>query len=282
MTTRGYLLLCCLVAPVLAGEPGLPDFHRVDANVYRGRQPRPEGYANLAKMGVKTVIDLRGGWLHVPKERKKVCAAGMQYVEERFSGIFAPRDKQIARLLAIMQDPASTPVFIHCRRGADRVGVLIACYRIVHDHWSNEQALAESRSLGLSRFEPLMRRYIRHFDAKRAKLPAAPASTAAAQDSPLAMVFDLMLRNQLPEHAFQFRHPAGQIVDSLTFGIGQASMFQWAALGADAHDAAGDAYHCGIVRDRVYYDRPSADLDVVADANVSKHRGAGSHYHPIP
>jgi len=71
-----YFLL--LPVPVLSGEPGLPDFHEVDPNVYRGRQPAPEGYASLAKMGIKTVIDLRGGWLHVPHERRLVREAGMR------------------------------------------------------------------------------------------------------------------------------------------------------------------------------------------------------------
>ena len=71
-----------------------------------------------------------------------------------------------------MEDPAYTPVLVHCRRGADRVGLLIACYRIAHDHWTNEEALAEACRYGLSPLEILMRSYIRHFDPARLKMPS--------------------------------------------------------------------------------------------------------------
>ena len=194
MTARWLAPLLLSTLPLFAVDPtGLPDFHQVDDHVYRGRQPRPEGYKSLAQMGVKTIIDLRGGWLHVPHERKEVEAAGMKYVEERFSGIFAPKDQQVARLLAVMQDPSAGPVFVHCRRGADRVGVLIACYRMVHDHWTTEQAMAEARDAHLSVLEVLMRRYIRNFDPARFSAPAV--GPANGGQSPFPVMFDFMLGN---------------------------------------------------------------------------------------
>ncbi|HUB82616.1 MAG TPA: tyrosine-protein phosphatase [Bryobacteraceae bacterium] len=165
------------VIPVFAAQPGLRDFQQIDANVYRGRQPGPQGYLTLARMGIKTVIDLRGGAIHMPHERRLVESAGLRYVEERFSGIFAPQDRQIAKVLAVMMDPSDTPVFVHCRRGADRVGTLIACYRMVRDGWTNRQAFAEARGMHFSPLEVLMRRYIEHFDPARLKLPS-PATAA--------------------------------------------------------------------------------------------------------
>ena len=173
---------CCLLLFVLcpylqAAEPRLT---RVDDHVYRGRQPTKEEYGELARQGIKTVLDLRGGMIHKPHERKLVEAAGMQYVSIRLSGIFAPRDEQIARILAVLEDPAREPVFVHCRRGDDRLGLVIACYRIAHDHWSNQQALDEACHLGLSRFELLMRHYIRHFDPVRA-LASTPRDAERAR-----------------------------------------------------------------------------------------------------
>jgi len=164
--------------PILAGQPGLADFRQIDANVYGGCQPSAEGFQTLAHMGIKTVIDLRGGWIHMPREKKLVEKAGMRYVDERLSGIFPPRDEQIAKLLAVMQDPSATPVFVHCRRGADRAGVVIACYRMVHDHWSNQQAFEEARTSRFSPLEVLMRRYIGHFDPARMNM--ADAAVVAA------------------------------------------------------------------------------------------------------
>jgi len=160
---------CCtfLVAASLLAAADEPKIFRVDDHVYRGRQPRKADFPELQKMGIRTVLDLRGGPIHKPRERKEVEAAGMQYISIRLSGIFAPQYDEIGRILAVLQDPKRTPVFVHCRRGDDRAGMVIACYRIVHDHWSNEQALAEAREHGISRFEVLMRRYVEHFDPAR-------------------------------------------------------------------------------------------------------------------
>jgi hypothetical protein len=46
------------------------------ANPYRGKQPRD--FVRLREMGIKTVLDLRGGAVHAPKERKQVEATGME------------------------------------------------------------------------------------------------------------------------------------------------------------------------------------------------------------
>lgn len=150
---------------------------RIDEHISRGRQPHRADFPELAQMGFKTVLDLRGGPIHKPRERKAVEAAGMQYISIRLSGIWEPKDEQIAKILAVMEDSSRWPVFLHCRRGDDRLGMAIACYRIAHDHWTNQQAFEEATHSGLSRFEILMRRYIRHFDPSR--LGAVSASAAA-------------------------------------------------------------------------------------------------------
>jgi protein tyrosine/serine phosphatase len=154
----------------------LTHIYRIDDHISRGRQPKKADFAELAQQGFKTVLDLRGGPIHKPHEQKIVEAAGMHYISIRLSGIWEPKDKQIAQIVAVMEDPARWPVFMHCRRGDDRLGLAIACYRIAHDHWTNQRAFDEACHDGLSHFEVLMRRYIRHFDP--ARLPVSSASAA--------------------------------------------------------------------------------------------------------
>ena len=168
------LLWCLWIAMGISGRAEISHFYRVDEHISRGRQPKRADFAELAQKGFKTVLDLRGGAIHKPREKKAVEAVGMQYISIRLSGIWEPIDEQIAQIVAVMEDPARWPIFMHCRRGDDRLGMAIACYRIAHDHWTNQQAFAEACKDGLSRFEPLMRRYIRHFDPSR--LPTASAS----------------------------------------------------------------------------------------------------------
>ncbi len=161
--------LCCalLLAYGARAQTENLRIHRVDEHLYRGKQPTKEEIPALAQMGIKTVLDLRGG-VHKAWERRVVEAAGMRYVRIGLSGIFAPTGKQMNQILALLDDPEQGPVFIHCRRGADRSGVVIACYRIAHDHWTNAQAWQEARQQGFSSLEVLMRRYIQHFTPQTA------------------------------------------------------------------------------------------------------------------
>lgn len=166
-----------LVVVSAHGQTDLKHFVRIDEHISRGRQPREAQFAEIKNMGFKTVLDLRGGRIHKPREQRIVERAGMQYISIRLSGIWEPKDAQIAQILAVMEDPARWPIFMHCRRGDDRLGEAIACYRMAYDHWTNQQAYQEACQNGMSRFEVLMRRYIRHFDP--ARIPSATAAGAA-------------------------------------------------------------------------------------------------------
>jgi protein tyrosine/serine phosphatase len=120
---------------------------------------------------VKTVIDLRWVDEHpIPHEKQIVEANGMQFVSVPMKGLSAPSLEQVSRVLSVLEDEASWPVFVHCRRGADRTGTILACYRISHDHWDNRKALDEAKKYGISVFEQAMRHYIENFR------PTAPLS----------------------------------------------------------------------------------------------------------
>jgi protein tyrosine/serine phosphatase len=161
-----------------AAEPqvkGLPNFHQVNEHIYRGGQPTQEGFKHLAKLGVKTVIDVRETSSRSAAEEKLVNSLKMKYVAVPMFN--CPSREQAAKVLAIMHDESAGPVFIHCRRGADRTGTLVACYRISHDKWENEKALQEARSLGMRWWEWTMFKFVRAFE------PTAIATAVATADA---------------------------------------------------------------------------------------------------
>lgn len=144
--------------------PGIPNFHRVDQNVYRGGQPTPESWIDLRRLGVKTVVDLRREREHsTTDEKKAVEAAGMRYVNVPMYGIVAPAGETVSKVLNLLQASDAVPVFVHCRQGVDRTGTIIACYRISHDGWRNEAALEEASAFGMHWRELGMKRYISRF-----------------------------------------------------------------------------------------------------------------------
>jgi protein tyrosine/serine phosphatase len=125
-------------------------------------------------MGIKTVVNLRRIGEHMQgDEEKAVKADGMRYVSVPMRGMATPTNEDVSKVLALLGDPAAGPVFVHCKRGADRTGTVIACYRISHDNWENRKALTEARSFGMSRLEQAMQHFVLRFVPVQAGLEAA-------------------------------------------------------------------------------------------------------------
>jgi tyrosine-protein phosphatase SIW14 len=179
------LSLALLCAPVisLASEIqalGVPNFFKVNDQVYRGAQPTDAGFQSLAKLGIRTIIDLRLTGEHSQADEEKVVeAAGMKYVSIPMQGMSTPAHEKVSRMLALLENPDTGPVFIHCQRGADRTGALIACYRIGHDGWQNKKALSEARSLGMSWYQVALQRYVLGYRAASPSVPPIAAAVAA-------------------------------------------------------------------------------------------------------
>lgn len=141
-------------------EEVLPNFHQVNEHLYRGAQPSNGGMKELASLHIKTVINLRGEDESAREEETEAQAAGLRYFSEPLPGLGRPKDEQVEKVLAIINDSQNWPVFVHCHHGEDRTGTIIAIYRITHDGWTSEQAKKEAKKYGMSRFQFAMKDYI--------------------------------------------------------------------------------------------------------------------------
>ena len=160
----------------------LPNFQKVNDQVYRGAQPSNSGFQDIAKVGIKTVIDLREIGEHSQADEQKVVTdLGMRYVSIPMHGMSTPDSADVAKVLALFNDTASGPVFVHCKRGADRTGTVVAVYRISHDGWDNKKALSEAKSYGMSMFERAMQHYVSDYKpASAVTLASSGVDRAAA------------------------------------------------------------------------------------------------------
>jgi|SRR5688572_2424897 len=122
----------------------IDNFGRVSATYYRGAQPEGRDYADLAALGVKTVINLTS-FDAMADEPGLVEAAGMKYVAMPMTTRVAPTPEQLAAFLEIVNDPKQQPVFVHCVGGKHRTGVMTAVYRMTEGGWSSEQAFKEMK-----------------------------------------------------------------------------------------------------------------------------------------
>jgi tyrosine-protein phosphatase SIW14 len=143
-----------------ARHPELPNFGKVDDRLYRGGQPKPGGIGKLAQLGIKAIVNLRGEDEQTRAERTEAAAAGLLYFSIPMPGLSRPTDAQVARAMSIIDAQENWPVFVHCKRGSDRTGTIIAIYRISHDNWTGSQAIAEAKHYGLSWVEFGMKDYI--------------------------------------------------------------------------------------------------------------------------
>ena len=145
----------------------LPNFHQVNVQLYRGGQPRRGGTARLTRLGIKTVINLRDDDEHARVEEREVRAAGLNYFNVPLDTLGRPSDAKVERVLAIINAPENQPVFVHCRRGKERTGTIIAIYRIVHDGWTSEAAQREANRYGMLFLRFDLRDYIRDYYKRR-------------------------------------------------------------------------------------------------------------------
>jgi len=157
------------VSERLFGLPGLTNVGRVAPGIFRGAQPDPEGYATLKAMGIRTVINLRTRH----GERKAVEAAGMRYVEIPMSFWMNVDPAAVRKALSVMTDPANQPVFVHCSRGKDRVGVVAAVYRMEVDGWSEAEAEAEMEAFGFHEIWSQLKEFVRRYPEGRGEVQPA-------------------------------------------------------------------------------------------------------------
>ena len=138
-------------APAPREYAGLSNFGVVSDYLYRGAQPAESGFAELARRGIAIVVNLRHESGRIARERTLVESLGMHYVSIPWRGHDDPNPEQVVQFLRLLRDNPEGKVFVHCRRGAERTGVMVACYRIAREQWPPERAQAEMEAFGFRR-----------------------------------------------------------------------------------------------------------------------------------
>ncbi|MDR0652666.1 MAG: tyrosine-protein phosphatase [Synergistaceae bacterium] len=143
---------------------GVPNLHKVTDDLYRGAQPTEEGFKNLERLGIKTVINLRS--FHYDDLR----GTSLKSVRIRMEA-WDPDFREIVRVMSILSDPSGAPYFLHCQHGADRTGMVTAVYRMAVQGWSKSDAIAEMTEGGYG-FHSIwteIPKFLRKLDVKKIK-----------------------------------------------------------------------------------------------------------------
>ena len=135
------------------GSP-IPNFCVVTPDVlWRGAKPAPDGAAWLIQRGVRTIVNLE--LLHDDRRafgEAKPARAGrheagyFRIADWEPNAVIAPAllDDHVAHFLAVVERRPK-PVYVHCRSGQNRTGVMVAAYRVIVEGLSRDAAIAEMR-----------------------------------------------------------------------------------------------------------------------------------------
>lgn len=159
----GWFLISTVSSQAPTASKNLPNFHKLNDRVYRGGQPKEAGFAELKRMGIATVIDLRDDDENALEEKAMVEKAGMRFINKPLENWSRPDEKDIDEILKQIDMAANQPVFVHCKRGKDRTGTVIAVYRMTHDGWTAKQAGDEAEKYGIGWWQFKMRDFINDY-----------------------------------------------------------------------------------------------------------------------
>ena len=109
------------------------NFHRIDEKLYRSNMPTPLRIKQYSKLGIKTIINLRGvrkdgGWL---LENEACEKYNIKLIDFRARSRAAPEKDMIFKAEKLFQS-IEYPALIHCKSGADRAGIMCALYLLTY------------------------------------------------------------------------------------------------------------------------------------------------------
>lgn len=114
----------------------------VAPGMYRSNQPSPGQIARMAKLGIKTILNLRGktdsGHYHLEHDAAK--AHGIEVLDIRVRSRDAPEKATVLALNEAFQK-IQYPAVMHCKSGADRAGMGAALYMILKENRTATEAL---------------------------------------------------------------------------------------------------------------------------------------------
>lgn len=153
---------------VIKEEPqptcSVDNFHKVSEELYRSAQPSKKEMKEIELFGIKSVLNLR------LRRDDKQEIEGTSLKSLRVA-IKTKKMTYLDMVNAMKEfDAADKPVLVHCRRGSDRTGCFVACYRMLYLDWSKEDALKAFTADGLGYYEklfPNLREFVEELDIEK-------------------------------------------------------------------------------------------------------------------
>ncbi|MBB1434606.1 MULTISPECIES: fused DSP-PTPase phosphatase/NAD kinase-like protein [Pseudoalteromonas] len=158
-------LACSLISITSYAQPlpsvniksvALTNYAHPQQHIYTAGQPPKEQFQQLAKQGIKYVINLRGDGENNWDEQALVTNLGLQYFSLPISSRADINIENAKKLQQLLAQASESPTLLHCASG-NRVGALIALYNAIELNQPIEKAIETGKQWGLKSLEPVVR-----------------------------------------------------------------------------------------------------------------------------
>jgi protein tyrosine/serine phosphatase len=134
-----------------------------DRGLFRG--PNPGAFLEILQgMGITKIINLQEGWWDMLDFKNydvdiRAREHNMLVIHEPMRNFSFVKEAQVDRILKEIRGSLDQKqkIYIHCRRGKDRTGLICGLWRVLEHGLSIDEAIDEWRSLGHSRFYKLLK-----------------------------------------------------------------------------------------------------------------------------
>jgi len=123
------------------------NLEEIAPGIWRSNQPSPARVARYARMGIRTIVNLRGEMKHSPYlfEEEACREHGIRLVNVELSARKLVEREKLQFLIAQMKQ-VERPMLMHCKSGSDRAGFASVLYLVIvageplakarrHLHW---------------------------------------------------------------------------------------------------------------------------------------------------
>lgn len=163
--TRFAIMITASLAPTLTWAQAAGDFHNVRPSsqpleryanfapgLHRGRAPATMAEVkSLKNLGIRTFINLASS-TDIAWETKAASAVGIRVLNMPLPYFTQPEKWKMSRIEGWLNDKSLYPIYIHCKHGRDRTGLVVGLHRVLNEGWTPDEAYAEMRRFG---FRPI-------------------------------------------------------------------------------------------------------------------------------
>ena len=146
--------------PVNETDNPTANYLQVSDSIFRGARPDRTAMERFAAMKFKTVLNLEDDGGAIDEEKKNAAELGLEEVVLSMTGSANPDSATVRSALALLAEPANFPIFVHCKKGMDRTGAIIAMHRVFNEGWSAKDAHDEMLDRGFDTTLKLMESYV--------------------------------------------------------------------------------------------------------------------------